>query len=583
MQNLQVELKDRDGAVMSTKAYIQSVLNEIDATGNSSSSSASLSARFNRFFASLDSFALPFPSTNFKDAQRLSSMREEEFTAEYREEKDKLKARAMALVQAKKLGNNVLQGRMLAQLISTWTDNVNIPLDAARESSASSLMRAINAREVAKSLQLYKQDMRQLQLPVQDSELRAAHERAVQAAVQGMNTADLPDFLSLFQRETDALYTDYVKLNEGNVKTVLQERQRRAVQAFQEKVDALQSQLPLPASDIAEAEQAARAAWRKDTEALRTVGASVIGDFDMHTSEGLEQARNGLLQRSLAAFKARRKEELEQAMAALSLPVEATALGVLHKQHADRWAELQAGFAALLPKAATDADAADFASFSAERLSEWSQRNEQESSRACGAEALRLSREMLRDAEDWYHHPQLSSLSELNRHVRALKESRFCVGSGVKSEVVLFHFSSAKHVIAQQIAQRSAAAQAAYAVAALYALRAAQLLRRLLTEKAGSGTRGPELLGEKEALVANGRAAHSPARLSALEQCWLLASAVVAGLCLLLQRAIPDSAQDLWLHLLWTLIAALAAVTLVALTTTLHRAYGGAGKTSHEH
>ena len=143
MQNLQVDLKDRNGESITTKAYIQSVLNEIDSTSNSSTS---YSSRFNRFFASLDSFALPFPSTNFKDAQRLNEMKEDEFTAEYREEKNKLKARTLSLVQPKKLGKNLLQGRMFAQLITAWTENVNIPIDTARENSASALMRHINQK-----------------------------------------------------------------------------------------------------------------------------------------------------------------------------------------------------------------------------------------------------------------------------------------------------------------------------------------------------------------------------------------------------------------------------------------------------
>ena len=578
MQNLQVDLKDRNGEPISTKAYIQSVLNEIDATGNSSTS---YSARFNRFFASLDSFALPFPSSNFKDAQRLSSMREEEFTAEYRDEKEKLKGRALSLVHPKKLGNNVLQGRMLAQLITTWTENVNIPVESARESSASSLMRHINQREVAKSLLTYKAEMRLLQLPVQDSELRAAHDRAAAAAVAGLNLADLPDFLTLFQRETDALYTEYVKLNEGNVKSVLEEKQKKAVEAFQERLDALTPQLPLPASDIAGAEKTVREAWMKDTEGLRSIGASMIGEFDTRVKEGLERPRNGLLVRSLAAWKGRRKEELDQAMAALALPVDSAQLGLLHKQHSDRWAELLATFTALLPASATDAEAADFSTFSAERLSEWSQRNDQESIKACGTEALRLSREMLREAEDWYHQPHYASLAELGRHVRAVRDSAFCVGSGAKNEGVLFHFSKARKTIAQQIEQRSAFAQVAYAAAALYALRAISLLLTLLREKSGGG-RGLELLGEKEALLMVSRAG-SAGRLSLLDRCWLLGSGLVAGLCVFLHQSMPDSAQATWLQLLWTLIAALAAVALIASSAMTYRACRGAGKSSHEH
>ena len=577
MQNLQVDLKDRNGEAISTKAYIQSVLNEIDSTSNSSTS---YSARFNRFFASLDSFALPFPSTNFKDAQRLSAMKEEEFTAEYREEKERLKSRALALVHPKKLGNNVLQGRMLAQLITTWTENVNIPVDSARESSASSLMRHINQREVAKSLLLYKGEMRQLQLPVQDSELRAAHERAAAAAVAGLNLADLPDFLTLFQHETDSLYTEYVRLNEGNVKSVLEEKQRRAVQAFQERVDALTPQLPLSASDIAEAEKAALEGWAKDTEGVRAIGAAVIGEFDRRVKEGLEAPRNGLLLKSLAAFKGKRKEELDQAMAALALPVDSTQLGLLHKQHSERWAQVLATFAAALPSAATDAEASDFSTFSAERLSEWSQRNDQESIKACGTEALKLSREMLREAEDWYHQPHFASLAELSRHVRSVRDSAFCVGSGIRNEGVLFHFSKAKKTIAQQIEQRSAFAQVAYAAAALYALRAASLLLRLL--KNGGG-RGLELLGEKEALLSSARTSSGAARLSLLDRGWLLGSAAVAAVCVFLQQAMPDSAQAIWLQLLWTLIAALIAVSLISMAAIIHRACRGTGKSSHEH
>ena len=114
MNNLQVELKDREGNDLSTKAYIQSVLNEIDTTANSSTS---YSKRFNRFFSSLDSFALPYPSSNFADASKLSDMTETQFTPEYREQRNTLKQRALSLVQPKRLGANMLVGAMLASLI----------------------------------------------------------------------------------------------------------------------------------------------------------------------------------------------------------------------------------------------------------------------------------------------------------------------------------------------------------------------------------------------------------------------------------------------------------------------------------
>ena len=218
MNNLQVELKDRDGHDLTTKAYIQSVLNEIDTTSNSSTS---YSARFNRFFASLDSFALPYPTSNFADANKLSDMTEEQFTADYREQRNTLKQRALSLVQPKRLGANLLVGAMLASLIDSWTQNVNIPVDGGRQNSASALMRHINEKEVAKAVARYKERMRAVSLPLTDSALRQAHDDAVAAVLSGVKVSDLPDFAALFGREMNSLYTEYVKLNEGNVRAIL--------------------------------------------------------------------------------------------------------------------------------------------------------------------------------------------------------------------------------------------------------------------------------------------------------------------------------------------------------------------------
>ena len=218
MNNLQVELKDRDGNELTTKAYIQSVLSEIDSTANSSTS---YSSRFNRFFASLDSFALPYPTTNFADATKLSDMSEEHFTSEYLEQRNRLKQRALSLVSPKKLGSNVLVGAMLASLIESFTVNVNIPAGGARQNSASALMRHINEREVAKAVSKYKERMRTLTLPLPDSALRQSHERAAAAVLSGVRLDELPDFAALFNKELDTLYVEYVKVNEGNVKAIL--------------------------------------------------------------------------------------------------------------------------------------------------------------------------------------------------------------------------------------------------------------------------------------------------------------------------------------------------------------------------
>ena len=234
MNNLQVELKDRSGADLSTKAYIQSVLNEIDSTANSSTS---YSARFNRFFSSLDSFALPYPTSNFADAAKLSDMAEEQFTAEYREQRNALKQRALSLVQPKRLGSNMLVGAMLASLIDTWTHNVNIPVDGGRQNSASALMRHINEKEVAKAVAKYKERMRALTLPLPDSELRKAHDASVATALSGVKLNDLPDFAAMFDKEMNILYTEYVKLNEGNVRAILDAKLQQLYAEWQVRTD----------------------------------------------------------------------------------------------------------------------------------------------------------------------------------------------------------------------------------------------------------------------------------------------------------------------------------------------------------
>ena len=434
---------------------------------------------------------------------------------------------------------------------------------------------------MAKSLVSYKALMRQVVLPVQDSELRQFHDKAVAAAVEGLNLADLPDFLALFQRETDALYTEYVKLNEGNVKAVLEDKLAATLRSFRDKLELLLPQLPQPPSAVKAAEAAALDEWSKSTESLRQVGAAVVGDFDRRAREGIEGPTVDLIQQSLKAYARKRKEDFEAALTALSLPVESNALTLLHKTHADQWAELLNSFTAAIPKALTDADTSDFNAFTTERLTEWGQRNDQASVQACGSEAMRLSRQMMKEAEGWYHLPHYSSLALLAQHVRALKESPFCVGVGLKNDAVLFHFNKAKKTITQQVEQRASYAQVAFAAAALYAVRAAILAVRMLREK-GSNGRAVDLLGEKEALLVPGRNGGG-ARVGWMDRLWVVASAAVAGGCFFLQGLFPDAAVGLWLSLLWGLIAALCALSLVGLVSTLSRACKGSGKTSHEH
>ena len=419
-------------------------------------------------------------------------------------------------------------------------------------------------------------------MPMQDSELRVAHEKAVTNSLVGLNLEDLPDFLALFQHETDALYTEYVKLNEKGVRSVLEEKLAASLRTLKGKLDGLATQLPVAASTIVAAEKEAQDEWAKSTEGLRTIGASVVGDYDIKLKEGVEGLSAEVLVQSLRAYKTKRKDEFEAALKALTLPVPSSALVLLHKTHADQWAELVSSFSALT-KAATDVDSSDFAAFSAERLSEFSQRNDQSSVQACTTEAVRLGRQMMREAESWYSTPHYSSLALLSQHVKALKESDFCVGSGVKDNAVLFHFVKAKKTIAQQIEQRATFAQVAFVAAALYAMRAAVLCMRMLREKGKGGGVGLELLGEKETLLGVVGKGSNGVKVGWLDKGWVLGSVLVAGGAVFLQRLIPDSAEGLWLNLLYGLIALLLAVALIGLAVTLSKACKGSGKSSHEH
>ena len=579
MQNLQVELRDRDGRELSGRAYIQSVLSEIDRSAN-----ASVSSRFNKFFSSLDSFALPFPTSDFKDAKRLSAMAESEFTAEYRQEKARLRARVAALLQPKRLGRNVLGGAMLAQLLSSWTENVNVQQPAARQSSASALMRSINEREVGRAVARYKAEMRPVSLPLPDAELRRLHDAAVRAAVSGLRLEDLPDFSSLFELETNGLYAQYLKLSEQQLRAQLEARAAFALQDWRERVAELRKRLPLEPAALLQAEEAAKAKWREDVAALRSVGPALSTDFDRQVSGSLETERALLVLDSLAAFKQRHKQQAETVVAALPLPSEEEQATRLESEQLSAWAALASTFSSLLSAAELEPHTAEMRSFLSSKLGEWKARNAEESARLCGLEAVRLSRQLMRDSEErWTDSPHLASLSGLRSHMQRLQQSPLCVGPGRSHEAVAYQLSKAQRAVAEQIQQRTTLTQLAYGAAALLALRLLLVCRRLAAG-GSDGSRGYELLGAAEGKDTR-REAAGCAAIGLADRLLLLTALPLAAALHWSGSHVPDASAGYWQLALWGSAAALVTAALLSGALTAGRALRccRGGKSSHEH
>ena len=609
MNNLQVELKDRQGNELSTKAYIQSVLNEIDSTANSSTS---YSKRFNRFFASLDSFALPYPSSNFADAAKLSDMREEQLTAEYREQRNLLKQRALSLVQPKRLGANRLVGAMLASLIDTWTQNVNIPVDGGRQNSASALMRHINEKEVGKAVAAYKERMRAVTLPLPDAELRAAHDEAVASVLSGVKLSELPDFAALFEREMNALYTEYVTLNEGNVRAILdaklaqlrtewQVSARTATNTTRHSLAARQqptllltclltavlcqarvlewkSSLPQQPSVLASAEQSQKAKWQSDTEAVRQTAASLIGEYDAKATAAVESGRAELLLLSLAEYKHAARRKADDEAAKLALPTDAQAVDALFDGVAAQWASTLSAFSQL-DAAAVAPYSNELAAYFAERRQHWQGENARESVRVCSDEAAKLGRRLLRDSERWLDDERVQSVAALNRAVDGLQEKQFCVGPGASDAKVVYQLYKVRREVGDAIRQRTTAAQAGFGVAALLALYSFALAKRAIAGR-GDGAQY-ELLGHSDGKAA--AAASGSSALSGAQRLLLLLDAALAAALLYAQSVVPDAATGMWLHGLWLLCATLAACSLVGLWSLCATLTSKSGKANHEH
>ena len=133
------------------------------------------------------------------------------------------------------------------------------------------------------------------------------------------------------------------------------------------------------------------------------------------------------------------------------------------------------------------------------------------------------------------------------------------------------------------IRQRTAMAQTAFALTALFTLYALLITRRALTSSHRTG-KHYDLLGHTDGAAADKlSSASSAGELSGMRCFVLLLCGVLAVAVLYAQSIIPEAAPGMWLHGLWLMSAALIVCSVVGFCLIVGRTVNAGKRADHEH
>ena len=449
MQNLQVELKDRNNQDISPKTYIQSILNEIDQSANGTTS---YSYKFNKFFASLDAFGVPYPTDSMKDANRINELADAQLTEEYRRARTLLRGKLMNVVTPKKLGKNLLIGSSMANLLQTWLDNVNLPLSDVRTKSASTLLKHINAKEVAKALERYKSEMKKLSFPVEDRVLSDAHNAAVKFVFSGINIVDLPEFVADVTTETNALFISYVALNENNIKGVLEEQATKAEAEYERRIR--EWIYPSTQAKIAALEEEIVKAFLSAVDPVKASAAAFVTTYEQRIRDKMSANRGNMLQQSALAYKENISKQLEMKAAAMMLPQDESVIEDAVREALSQWAQVASDLSGLSPSV-FDPIKMSFHQHIDDARTALLQRNLEASNNQCQIQAQKIVREIRADVDTkWLTHPAYKSYRTFDDYLSGFTHKPFCVGRGHNSSDVAFMFYRLQRQVHDDIAYR---------------------------------------------------------------------------------------------------------------------------------
>lgn len=484
MQNLMLDLKDKEGQDISPKSYIQLTLNEIDA---SASNGTAYTYKFNKFFASLDSFPLPFPTDSLRDAPKLDKMSDSEFTEEYRKARTLLQGKLMNIVTPKKLGKNLLVGSNLASLLQAWVENINLPLSNVRSTSASTLLKHINQKEVGKALEKYKAEMRKITFPVPDSQLAGAHAAAVALILANVNTNDLPDFVASIQTETNTLYTAYIALNENNAKGVLEEQIKIAEDSYNSRAKAWT--YPSTQERILAMEEDVMRLFHASIDPVRSAAAALITLYEQKLVDSMILNRANMLQSSAFASKELIGKQFQSKVSEIKMPQSESVFQEAADASLQEWRIVENDLSKI-SESAMQPIKIGFNQVINDALTSALARNLEASIHECTEQAKKVAYEILSKSQDWISDHRFKSYNSFEVFLQHIKSQPFCNGPGRNSSAVEFQFSRVHHDVNDEIEQRVIIANVWFGMSAAISLVCAWSLRAMLTAKRGEGVKG---------------------------------------------------------------------------------------------
>jgi hypothetical protein len=307
MQNFGLKMEDGDGNEISSKAYLQKILELSD---ESSNHTTSYSDRFSSFFKSADTSGLPFPGKSFKDAGKLDILKEDELSEDYRMARDTLRKKILTLATPKRLGSTMLTGSTLSELMRAWVDEMANSGSLSKQKQSGmvatnpdALLQHIANKEEERLVRQYEAKLAKVALPCSTSDLVYAHlmassallapykkfASAAAAAAQAEDGEDspisgnVPDFVATIQSRFDSSLSRLESTNEE----IVRGRFDSAVESIKARIKEKMDAIVVPAKDaqVRTIQSDLLTLWSTSTSSFSLLLPALTSDYQ-HKVEG---------------------------------------------------------------------------------------------------------------------------------------------------------------------------------------------------------------------------------------------------------------------------------------------------------
>lgn len=183
LRDFALKLVDSSGSTISTKEYLENSLTPSKGVSDSVEAKNRIRRLLTGFFKDRDCFALIRPTESEKALQRLDEAEDSVFRPEFLQLAGKLRRHIFRKVKVKMLNKACLTGEMLAQLAITYVGAINNGGVPNIEGAWSSVCNAECAKSVDECLVALDKDIRTIQLPIDESQLKSSFKVLMQQAL----------------------------------------------------------------------------------------------------------------------------------------------------------------------------------------------------------------------------------------------------------------------------------------------------------------------------------------------------------------------------------------------------------------